>query len=156
MRPSTIEERRRLYLQARVVIVRHYRQPLTQVAVARGLASSPRQLARAYAQCGSMTFREDLVERRLNAAARLLIERPTIPVRDVARLVGFGQAPHFAKAFRRRYGLTPTRFRAEARAYGRRAYAPATCTSPVRPASGSTAEAPGRRRRMSVPSLGAA
>jgi AraC family transcriptional regulator, regulatory protein of adaptative response / methylphosphotriester-DNA alkyltransferase methyltransferase len=116
MRPSTIEQRRRLYLQARVVIARHYRRPLTLEGVARALASSPRQITRVYAQFGQATFREDLLARRLNVAAQLLIEQPAIPVRDVARLVGFRQAPHFAKAFRRRYGLTPAAFRAEARA----------------------------------------
>jgi AraC family transcriptional regulator of adaptative response / methylphosphotriester-DNA alkyltransferase methyltransferase len=127
MRPSTIEQRRRLYLQARVVIARHYRHPLTLDAVARALASSPRQLTRVYAQFGEATFREDLLARRLSIAAQLLIEQPAISVHDIARLVGFRQAPHFAKAFRRRYGLTPTAFRAEGRAYARRARsAPAT------------------------------
>ncbi len=123
MRPTTIEQRRRLYLQARVVIARHYRHPLTLDAVARALASSPRQLTRAYAQFGEVTFREDLLARRLGIAAQLLIEQPAISVRDVARLVGFRQAPHFAKAFRRRYGLTPAAFRAEGRAYACRARA---------------------------------
>jgi AraC-like DNA-binding protein len=123
MRPSTIDQRRRLYLQARVVVVRHYRRPLTLDAVARALASSPRQLTRVYAQFGEVTFREDLLARRLGVAAQLLIEQPAIPVRDVARLVGFSQAPHFAKAFRRRYGLTPARFRAEGRVYARGAHA---------------------------------
>ena len=78
--------------------------PLTLAAVARALASSPRQLQRAYAQFGETTFREDLRTRRMAAAAELLIEQPAIPVGDVARLVGFRQAPHFAQAFRRRYG----------------------------------------------------
>lgn len=119
MRTSTIEQRRRLYLQARLVIARHYRRPLTLDGVARALASSPRQLTRVYAQFGEVTFREDLVARRLSVAAQLLIEQPAIPVCDVARLVGFRQAPHFAKAFRRRYGLTPAGFRAEGRAYAR-------------------------------------
>jgi AraC-like DNA-binding protein len=32
-------------------------------------------------------------------------------VEDVARLVGYSQGPHFARAFRRRYGLSPGRFR---------------------------------------------
>ncbi len=123
MHPSTIEQRRRLYLLARVVIARHYRRPLTLGGVARALASSPRQLSRVYSQFGEVTFREDLLTRRLNVAAQLLIEQPSIPVRDVARLVGFRQAPHFAKAFRRRYGLTPTNFRAEGRAYARAARA---------------------------------
>jgi AraC family transcriptional regulator of adaptative response / methylphosphotriester-DNA alkyltransferase methyltransferase len=119
MRPATIEQRRRLYLLARVVIARHYRRPLTLDEVARALASSPRQLSRAYAQFGETTFREDLLTRRLNVAAQLLIEQPAISVRDVARLVGFRQPPHFAKAFRRRYGLTPVAFRSEGRAYAR-------------------------------------
>lgn len=123
MRPSTIDQRRRLYLQARVVIARHYRRPLTLDVVARALASSPRQLTRAYAQFGELTFREDLLARRLNVAAQLLVEQPAIPVRDVARLVGFSQPPHFAKAFRRRYGLTPTSFRVEGRRYARGASA---------------------------------
>jgi AraC family transcriptional regulator, regulatory protein of adaptative response / methylphosphotriester-DNA alkyltransferase methyltransferase len=121
MRPATIERRRRLYLLARVVIARHYRHPLTLEEVSRALASSPRQVSRAYAQFGESTFREDLLTRRLNVAAQLLIEQPAISVRDVARLVGFRQAPHFAKAFRQRYGLTPAAFRAEGRAFARAA-----------------------------------
>jgi AraC family transcriptional regulator of adaptative response / methylphosphotriester-DNA alkyltransferase methyltransferase len=123
MRPATIEQRRRLYLLARVVIARHYRRPLTLDEVARALSSSPRQLTRAYAQFGESTFREDLLTRRLKVAAQLLIEQPAISVRDVAKLVGFRQAPHFAKAFRRRYGLTPAAFRAEGRAFARAAQA---------------------------------
>ncbi|HTA15740.1 MAG TPA: helix-turn-helix transcriptional regulator [Solirubrobacteraceae bacterium] len=119
MRASTVEQRRRLYLLARVVIARHYRRPLTLEQVARALASSPRQITRVYAQFGEVSFREDLLARRLNVGAQLLVEQPGIPVRDVARLVGFRQAPHFAKAFRRRYGLTPAAFRAEGRAYAR-------------------------------------
>lgn len=119
MRPATIEQRRRLYLMARVVIARHYRRPLTIDEVARALSSSPRALTRAYAQFGEMTFREDLLTRRLRVGAQLLIEQPAISVRDVARLVGFRQAPHFAKAFRQRYGLTPAAFRAEGRAFAR-------------------------------------
>jgi AraC family transcriptional regulator of adaptative response / methylphosphotriester-DNA alkyltransferase methyltransferase len=123
MRPSTIEQRRRLYQLARVVIARHYSRPLTLNEVARALATSPRQISRAYAQFGEVTFREDLLTRRLNVAAQLLVEQPAIPIRDVARLVGYRQAPHFAKAFRRRYGLTPASFRAEGRNYAHRARA---------------------------------
>jgi AraC family transcriptional regulator, regulatory protein of adaptative response / methylphosphotriester-DNA alkyltransferase methyltransferase len=119
VRPSTIEQRRRLYLLARVVIARHYRRPLTLDAVAKALASSPRQLTRAYAQFGEVTFREDLLAHRLNLAARLLVEQPSLSVREVARLVGYRQAPHFARAFRRRYGLTPVAFRSARREYAR-------------------------------------
>ncbi len=111
MRSDTLSARRRLYLLARVVVARHYRRELTLAMVARAVASSPRQLQRAYAQFGETTFREDLLARRMAAAAELLVEQRAIRVADVARLVGYRQAPHFARAFRRRYGLSPARFR---------------------------------------------
>ncbi|MGA2320900.1 MAG: helix-turn-helix transcriptional regulator [Solirubrobacteraceae bacterium] len=114
MRPDTLLARRRLYLLARVLVARHYRGRLTLAAVARALSSSPRQLQRAYEQFGELTFQEDLLSRRMSAAAELLIEQRAIPVSDVARLVGYRQAPHFARAFRRRYGLSPARFRERA------------------------------------------
>jgi AraC-like DNA-binding protein len=115
MHPGTVLARRRLYLLARVVVARHYRRRLTLPVVAGALASSPRQLQRAYAQFGEITFHEDLFARRMAAAARLLSDQPALAVRDVAHLVGYRQAPHFAKAFRRCYGLSPARFRAQAR-----------------------------------------
>lgn len=115
MRPTTVERRHWLYLQARATIARHYMAPLTQATVARALASSPRQIGRVYAQFGHVSFHQDLLRRRLTVAARLLSEQPQMPVREVAWRVGFRQAPHFAKAFRARYGLTPMRFRAQAR-----------------------------------------
>jgi AraC-like DNA-binding protein len=145
VRQSTLEERRRLYLLARATIARHYRRPLTLERVARALASSPRQLTRAYAHFGQITFREDLFARRMRAAAQLLIEQPAIPVRDVARIVGYRQPPHFAKAFRRRYGLTPAAFRAEGAAYARAAKPGSTASL------GGTTSAPGSSNRMSVP-----
>jgi AraC-like DNA-binding protein len=114
MRAQTVAGRQRLYLLARVVVARHYGRALTLSVVARAVASSPRQLQRAYSQFGDTTFQEDLLARRMTAAAQLLVEQRAIPVRDVARLVGYRQAPHFARAFRRRYGLSPARFRERA------------------------------------------
>lgn len=111
MRPDTVAARHRLYLLARVVVARHYRHELTLAVIARGLGSSPRQLQRAYAQFGELTFREELLARRMAAAAELLAEQRSIPVADVARLVGYRQASHFAQAFGRCYGISPAHFR---------------------------------------------
>jgi AraC family transcriptional regulator of adaptative response / methylphosphotriester-DNA alkyltransferase methyltransferase len=112
--PRTVSARRRLYLLARVVVARHYRRRLTLPVVAATLASSPRQVQRAYAQFGESTFQEDLFARRMAVAAELLVAQRAIPVADVAHLVGYRQAPHFARAFRRRYGESPARFRERA------------------------------------------
>ena len=112
MRPGTHAERRRLYLLARLMVKRRYGEHLTVTIVAKTLASSPRQLQRAYERFGRGTFREDLLARRMIAATELL-SKPSIPMRDVARLVGYSQPPHFARAFRRCYGVSPSVFRAE-------------------------------------------
>jgi len=111
---QTIAARRRLYLLARVIVARHYGRRLTLPVVARALSSSPRQIQRAYEQFGELTFQEDLLARRMAAAAELLATQKAIAVRDVARLVGYRQAPHFALAFRRRFGMSPARFRRRA------------------------------------------
>ncbi len=50
----------------------------------------------------------------MTAAAKLL-SQPAIPVRDVARQVGYHQPSHFARALRRRHGVSPSVFRAESR-----------------------------------------
>jgi AraC-like DNA-binding protein len=113
-RSSTLGERRRLYLHARLVVKRYYRKALTAERVAKALACSARQLQRAYAQFGDLTFHDDLVGRRMDAAAELL-SLPSIPVCEVARRVGYSQASHFARAFRRRYGVSPSTYRAQLR-----------------------------------------
>lgn len=118
MRADTVEARQRLYLQARLVVARHYRRRLTLRVVADALASSPRQLQRVYEQFGVEGFYEDLLRRRMDAAAVLLIEQPAIAVADVARLVGYRQPSYFARAFRSRYGLAPAGFRELARKNG--------------------------------------
>ena len=153
MRPETIAMRQRLYLLARVVIMRHYRRELTLALVARGLGSSPRQLQRAFEQFGGTTFSEDLLARRMSVAAQLLVQQRSIRVEDVARLVGYSQAPHFARLFRRRYGLSPARFRAVAIQAEERTYKGSAASAACGPSS---ASAPGMRRRMSVPPPGAA
>lgn len=165
MRPETASQRRRLYLLARVVISRHYREPLTVQRVAGALSCSPRQLQRCYAQFGTVSFREDLQRRRLRVGAQLLAEQRWLTVADVARLVGYADVHHFTRAFRRRYGLTPGVFRRRALEQRRQRLArpPSTvgetvssCSRSPPPSSASgTGSAPGRRRRINVPPPGA-
>lgn len=111
MRAQTFAEHRRLYLLSRALIERHYRRPLTVGLVARALSVSPRQLQRIYSVLGARSFSEELAIVRMRVAAQLLIEQPSIPVAHVGRLVGYPHGPHFARAFRRRYGISPSAFR---------------------------------------------
>lgn len=113
-RPYTFTERRRLYLLARLAVQRHYRTPLTLATLAKTLATSPRQLQRAYAQFGDHGFRDDLLDMRMEAAVELL-RSTSLPINDVARRVGYTNPSHFARAFRRRYGRSPSTRRTRSR-----------------------------------------
>jgi AraC-like DNA-binding protein len=148
--PDTVSERRRLYLLGRVVVSRYYRRPLTLAAVARALSTSPRQLQRAYAEFGD-SFHEDLFVRRMSVAAQLLSEQRAIPVGDVGRLVGYRHSSYFARAFRRRYGLSPALFRDRAiRHADRDARAATRARADSRPssASGRVASSSSRPRHL--------
>src|SRR3954453_22819967 len=109
-RTRTAESLFGLYRESCAIVLRHYRRPLTVAVVARALASSPRQVQRAFDEVGGTSFSAYLREVRLRNAAELVARQP-LTVRQVALLVGYRQPAHFAKAFRRRYGVTPAHYR---------------------------------------------
>ena len=106
----------RLYLLASVLVRRRYAQRLTLADISAALATSPRQVQRAYMQFGGCGFREDLLAVRLSTAAELLCECPQWSVAEVGRHVGYRDGGHFSRAFRRRYGVSPSGYRLRSRA----------------------------------------
>jgi AraC family transcriptional regulator of adaptative response / methylphosphotriester-DNA alkyltransferase methyltransferase len=110
-RPSTIRMRASLLDEANEIVARDYASELLLDDVARRIASSRRQLQRAYAEIGQTTFRAHLTRVRMDRAAELLSTR-MFTVREVAHRVGYRQPAQFAKAFRRHCGLAPSDFRA--------------------------------------------
>ena len=109
-RESTVDRRRQLFAEAAQLIDRDYADDLALDQVARRVASSRRQLQRAYSEIGRTTFRTHLTSVRMRRAAELLAARP-LTVREVARHVGYRQPAQFAKAFRRHHGVSPTEHR---------------------------------------------
>jgi AraC family transcriptional regulator of adaptative response / methylphosphotriester-DNA alkyltransferase methyltransferase len=111
VRPSTVQRRRDLYSEAREVIALRYAEDdLSLGSVAREIATSRRQLQRAFAEVGGTSFSRELQRTRMNRAAELLAEG-SLPVQAVAGAVGYRQAAQFAKVFRRIYGASPSAFR---------------------------------------------
>jgi len=94
---------------------REYAADLSLDDIARRVASSRRQLQRAYAEIGQTTFRDHLTRVRMQKAAEMLATR-ALTVREVAHRVGYRQPAQFAKAFRRYQGVAPSDFRANGRA----------------------------------------
>lgn len=110
-RPITIRHRTSLYEEATAIVEREFASDLNLDDIARRIASSRRQLQRAYAEIGNTTFRDHLTRARMERAAEMLrLRHPK--VRDVARRVGYRQPAQFAKAFRRHHGTSPSAFRA--------------------------------------------
>jgi transcriptional regulator GlxA family with amidase domain len=112
-RPTTIRLRTSLFQEATEIVDREYGSDLSLDEIARRVASSRRQLQRAYAEIGRTTFREHLTRVRMEKAAELL-SGPGLTVREVAHRVGYRQPAQFAKAFRRHLGVAPSDYRAEA------------------------------------------
>jgi AraC family transcriptional regulator, regulatory protein of adaptative response / methylphosphotriester-DNA alkyltransferase methyltransferase len=112
-RPATVRLRTSLFEDAAAIVEEEYGSDLALDDIARRVASSRRQLQRAYAEIGDTTFREHLTAVRMEKAAMLLRHRG-ITVREVARRVGYRQPAQFAKAFRRHHGVAPSDFRAAA------------------------------------------
>ena len=112
-RAATVELRSSLYTDATAIVEREYAADLSLDDIARRVASSRRQLQRAYSEIGNTTFREHLTSVRMDHAAELLARR-SLTVREVARRVGYRQPAQFAKAFRRERGLAPSDFRSSA------------------------------------------
>jgi AraC-like DNA-binding protein len=77
--------------------------------VAETVGASPRTLQRRLAEAGT-TYAHVLAEARFSAASRLLAH-DDLSIRDVAREVGYPDAAHLTRAFRRWSGTTPSHFR---------------------------------------------
>jgi AraC-like DNA-binding protein len=110
-RPSTVRLRTSLFHEAAEIVDREYAADLSLDDIARRVASSRRQLQRAYAEIGRTTFRDHLTRVRMQKAADMLSSR-ALTVREVAHRVGYRQPAQFAKAFRRYQGVAPSDFRA--------------------------------------------
>ncbi|HEX2590943.1 MAG TPA: helix-turn-helix domain-containing protein [Rhizomicrobium sp.] len=82
---------------------------LSVIDVARKHALSPRQVQRLFEQTGQ-TFSEHVQRERLNRVY-LMLTNPGEACRSIGEIVfacGFGDISHFNRAFRRRYGASPS------------------------------------------------
>jgi AraC-like DNA-binding protein len=94
-------------------IGRHFTEPgLSAVQTALRLGVSPRYVHRVLEETGT-TYSEHLLEHRLRLARRQLLDpkQAVGKVADIAYRAGFSDLSHFNRAFRRRFGVTPTAMR---------------------------------------------
>jgi len=100
-------------VQARCFIEAHLTEPeLTPASVAQALDVSPRYLRMLFAADGE-TVSGYVLRRRLEECARQLASslRRGQTITEIAFAGGFNATPHFARAFRRQFGMTPRQYR---------------------------------------------
>ena len=110
-RPATVRLRTSLFHDAAAIVREEFGSEISLDDIARRVASSRRQLQRAYTEIGDTTFREHLTAVRMERAG-MLLRHSSMTVREVANRVGYRQPAQFAKAFRRHHGAAPSEYRA--------------------------------------------
>jgi AraC-like DNA-binding protein len=109
-RAATSTHRSDLFREATALIQSDFARAITLQETAARVSASPRQVRRAFAEVGGTTFRAYVHDVRMARAAELLASTET-SVREIGARVGYTQPSQFTKAFKRFFGLTPTRFK---------------------------------------------
>ena len=91
----------------------NYMFDLSLDSVSEILHISPAYLSAQFKKYQKMNFLDCLTELRINAAKELLTD-PFRSAAEVASMVGYEDASYFARAFKKRTGMTPTQYRKEA------------------------------------------
>ena len=110
--------------QVRRYLEDNYMFDLSLDSVGEILHISPAYLSAQFKKYQKMNFLDCLTELRINAAKELLAD-PLRSTAEVASMVGYDDSSYFARAFKKRTGMTPTQYRRQA---GRGAGAPGRLT----------------------------
>lgn len=104
----------------------HERVPLTTAAHLCNMGAY--EFSRAFKRDQGVTFRDFLIRLRVHEAAAMLVNSRT-SVLDVAYAVGFNDPSHFARMFRRHFGVTPRIYRSRRSSRQRLSVQPAGLTA---------------------------
>ena len=99
--------------QVRRYLEDNYMFDLSLDSVGEILHSSPAYLSAQFKKYQKMNFLDCLTELRINAAKELLAD-PLRSTAEVASMVGYDDSSYFARAFKKRTGMTPTQYRRQA------------------------------------------
>jgi AraC-like DNA-binding protein len=112
-------------LRARDLVDARYRDPIDVAALARAAKLSPAHFSREFRKAFGVSPHQYVLERRLERAASLLRSTDR-SVADICFGVGWTSVGSFTTRFGRRFGMTPTAYRAAHPPAVRRARVP-TC-----------------------------
>lgn len=101
---------RELYDYAVEYVSANYTLPLSMQSVCAEIGISQTYLSRLFRKYSDTTFNAYLTRCRMEAAMKLLREKPDLLLRDVATCVGYEDSSYFTKVFHQYTGQTPSQF----------------------------------------------
>lgn len=105
----------RRLVEAKTMIEEHWSEKLSLDGIARATGLNREKLTRGFREMFGVTVAEAIAERRLQQASRMLLTTD-LPVSSVGYENGYLNNASFARAFGRRFGVTPSDYRAGRRA----------------------------------------
>ncbi|MEZ5038564.1 MAG: helix-turn-helix transcriptional regulator [Saprospiraceae bacterium] len=108
---STREELHRRLLLSIAYIHSHLGQKMLIKDIAKAAMLSEFHFLRTFKQCYGVSPNQYLTKVRMERAAKLLHQRPGIPVKEIADQCGYQDLHYFSKTFKKTYGVTPSGFR---------------------------------------------
>ncbi len=91
-------------------INKNYNQDVRLDDVAKHVVLNPNYVSEIFRQETGITFNKYLTNKRMEMA-RIYLADSRYRINDIAALVGYNDAKHFSKLFKKQYGTTPTNFR---------------------------------------------
>ncbi|UXX83302.1 GlxA family transcriptional regulator [Roseovarius pelagicus] len=88
----------------------HLEEPLTVERIAKEIGISRRQLERSFAEHARQSPRQYYADLRLSRGYALLSETD-LPISEIAAATGFGDTSAFARVFRGKFDISPSKFR---------------------------------------------
>lgn len=92
-------------------IDRNLNQEITPRILMENVFMSPGYASTLFKNAMGMTTHQYILNRRLQEAAALLLEKPDMKIYDVAQACGFSDASHLINQFQKKYRMTPAQFR---------------------------------------------
>lgn len=108
--PMRIERNVRRLQQVSEYVMAHYIHPITLDEIAAEVGMNRSSFCIWFKKQKGMTFTQFVIQYRLNTAATMLRDSYR-QVSEICYSVGFGDLPHFVRAFTKAYGLSPTSYR---------------------------------------------
>jgi DNA-binding response OmpR family regulator len=110
---SAAQRDRRMFSQAVAILTRQITQPPSSIELARRVGTNQQRLTLIFRDQVGMSAYEYLQQLRLERG-RSLLQDTDLQVQLIADRVGYRNAGDFTRAFRRRFGVTPRRYRQDA------------------------------------------